>query len=235
MSKAKKPINNKSASSAPAKKTTTINKGKFHIEFKNAAQKMAWAGFQEHDILFISGSAGVGKSFLATAFAISEVLQGNKEKIILTRPVVEAGEKLGFLPGTAMEKLDPYMTPLYQCIEKLTLPNSPQREKINQSIVVAPIAFMRGTTYDNAICIFDEAQNATMMQLKLFLTRIGENCKMIINGDPSQSDLNTQHVALLEVMEKLHSIPGIGILKFKDEDIVRNPIISKIIARLGSC
>ena len=234
MSKAKKPINK--SSSVPAKKSTSSsNKGKFHIEFKNAAQKMAWAGFQQHDILFISGSAGVGKSFLAMAFAISEVLQGNKEKIILTRPVVEAGEKLGFLPGSFEEKIGPYMTPLYQCIEKLTEKDSPQRAIVQQAIEVAPIAYMRGVTFDNAVCIFDEAQNATMMQLKLFLTRIGENCKMIVNGDPSQSDLNTRDVALVEVIEKLHSIPGIGVLKFKDEDIVRNPIISKIIEKLGTC
>lgn len=206
---------------------------RFHIEFKNAAQKMAWAGFQQHDVLFLSGPAGTGKSFLATAFAINEVLQGNKRRIILTRPIVEAGENLGFLPGDFRDKVDPYMMPLYDCIHQLTGENNPQRDAVNAAIEVAPLAFLRGRTFTNAICILDEAQNATMSQLKLFLTRMGENTKLIINGDPSQSDLGSKHMALSDTIEKLEHIPGVGVIRFKADSIVRHPLIAKIIESLG--
>lgn len=206
--------------------------GRFHIEFKNTAQKLAWAGFQQHDILFMCGPAGTGKTFLATAFAINEVLQGNKKRIILTRPIVEAGESLGFLPGDFKEKVNPYMTPLYDSIEKLVGRDNPQRDLIDSVIEVAPIAFMRGRTFDDAVCIFDEAQNATMMQLKLFMTRLGENSKLIIDGDPTQSDLGLPQIAMMDVIARLENVPGVGILKFKSDSIVRHPLVSKIIERL---
>lgn len=206
--------------------------GKFHLEFKNLSQKLAWAAFQQNDILFLTGPAGSGKTFLAMAFAINEILQGNKKRIILTRPIVESGESLGFLPGDFMEKVNPYMMPLYDSIYKLVGDDNPQRDLINQAIEIAPIAYMRGRTFDDAICIFDESQNATMMQLKLFLTRFGENSKIIITGDPSQSDLGGP-VALVDVMSKLESLQGIGMIKFKADSIVRHPLIGKIVEKLG--
>lgn len=205
----------------------------FHLEFKTPAQKMAWASFQQSEILLLLGPAGVGKSFLAMAFAINEVLARRKSKIILTRPIVEAGESLGYLPGTFDEKVAPYMLPLYDCLTKLVgPPHSGQREIINQCIEVAPLAYMRGRTFDDAIVIFDEAQNATFQQLKLFLTRIGDNTKLIVNGDPQQSDLPGP-VALVDVMERISDVAGVGIVNFKGDQIVRHSIINKLLERLA--
>ena len=206
--------------------------GSFHINFKNDAQKLAWASFQQHDVLFLIGPAGTGKSFLACAFAVEQLLNKQKEKIVLTRPIVEAGESLGYLPGEFEEKVHPYMMPMYDCIDKLVgYGDSPQRDRVERCMEIAPVAYMRGRTFDNAVCIFDEAQNATMMQLKLFLTRFGENSKVIITGDPMQSDLPGD-VALSNVMHRLSGVPGIGVLQFKDKHIVRHPLVGQIIQNL---
>lgn len=208
-------------------------KQSFHLEFLNAAQKIAWAAFDRHDVLFLLGPAGVGKSLLACAFAINAVLSKSKKRIILTRPVVEAGEKLGFLPGDLVEKLDPYMMPIYDHIDKLVGRDNVQREIVDRAIEIAPIAFMRGRNFCNSVCIFDEAQNATKAQLKLFLTRLGENSKMIITGDPFQSDLFTKgDVDLTDVVKKLESVSGIGIVSFKADSIVRHPLIAAILEKL---
>jgi phosphate starvation-inducible PhoH-like protein len=213
--------------------TKSRGQGRFHIEFKNATQKLAWAGFQQNDILFLCGPAGVGKSYLAIAFAINEVLQKNKKRIILTRPIVESGESLGYLPGDFHEKVNPYMMPLYDCIKKLVGDNNPQRDIINAAIEVAPLAYLRGRTFDDAVCILDESQNCSMMQMKLFLTRFGEDSKIIITGDPTQSDLGGAQVALSDVIYRLENVPGIGIVKFDNESIVRHPLVGKILDRLG--
>lgn len=205
--------------------------GHFHIEFKNDAQGLAWAAFKQHDVLFLTGPAGTGKSFLACAFAIEQILNKERKKIVLTRPIVESGESLGFLPGEFEEKVHPYMMPMYDCIDKLVGKEGPWREKINSAMEVAPLAYMRGRTFDDAVCIFDEAQNASMMQLKLFMTRFGENSKLIITGDPTQSDL-VGDVALVNVMHRLNSVDGIGMVQFKPQQIVRHPLISKIIEKL---
>lgn len=210
----------------------TGNGSKFHLEFLHPSQKMAWAGFQQHDVLFLIGPAGVGKSHLATAFAINEVLQRRKEKIILTRPIVESGESLGYLPGDLEEKVNPYMLPLYDCMKKLGGDNNTQRDIIKSAVEVAPLAYMRGRTFDDAVCIFDEAQNATKAQLKLFLTRFGKNSKVIITGDPLQSDLRTPDVPLVDVMRRLETLPGIGIVVFKKDSIVRHSLVSSILERL---
>lgn len=205
--------------------------GTFHIEFKNDAQGLAWAAFKQHDLLFLSGPAGCGKTFLACAFAIEQILNRERKRIILTRPIVESGEKLGFLPGEFEEKVHPYMMPMYDCMDKLVGKEGPWRDRINGAIEVAPLAYMRGRTFDDAICIFDEAQNASLMQLKLFMTRFGENSKIIITGDPTQSDLPGD-VALSNVMHRLHSVPGVGMVQFKSQQIVRHPLVSKIIEKL---
>lgn len=205
--------------------------GSFHIEFKNEAQGLAWAAFKQHDVLFMTGPAGTGKSYLACAFAIEQILNRERKKIVLTRPIVESGESLGFLPGEFEEKVHPYMMPMYDCIDKLvgrSTDNSPWRDRIDQAVEVAPIAYMRGRTFDDAVCIFDEAQNASLMQLKLFLTRFGENSKIIITGDPTQSDIGGD-VALTNVMHRLQSVPGVGIVQFKAAQIVRHPLVGKII------
>jgi phosphate starvation-inducible protein PhoH and related proteins len=204
--------------------------GPYHLEFLNQAQKMAYGAFDQHDVLFLLGPAGSGKTHLACAFAISEIINRKRRKIILTRPIVEAGESLGFLPGTFEEKVTPYMMPMYDCIEKMVGREGPQRDIINKSMEIAPVAYLRGRTFDNAVCIFDEAQNATKMQLKLFMTRFGVNSKIIITGDPMQSDI--PNPALMDVVKSLEDLNGIGIIHFKANSIVRHPLIAGILERL---
>lgn len=228
----------KSAKAAKAEKQTqqqAAAAGKrqpFHLEFKNQAQKMAWAAFDQHDVLFLLGAPGTGKSHLAMAFAISEILAKRKKKIVLTRPIVEAGESLGYLPGDINEKTLPYMLPLFDCMERCLGPAGPQRDIINKSVEVAPLAYMRGRTFPDAVCIFDEAQNATYAQLKLFLSRFGENSKVIITGDPMQSDLHPRDRALMHVVDKLSALKGIGIINFKASSIVRHSLIGAIMEKL---
>jgi len=207
--------------------------GNFHIEFKNDSQKFAWHSFQQHDVLFLIGPAGCGKTFLACAFAVEQLLNKEKKRAVLTRPIVESGESLGYLPGEFEEKVHPFMLPMYDCLDKLIGRDTPERDKLNQFTEVAPIAYMRGRTFSDSVCIFDEAQNATMMQLKLFLTRFDDNSKIIITGDPSQSDLPGD-VALLEVMNKIKDVTGVGIVEFGPQSIVRHPLVSKIIEKLES-
>lgn len=210
-----------------------VKKQQFHVEFLNAAQKLAWSAFDQHEILFLLGSAGTGKSHLACAFAISEILAKRKQKIVLTRPTVEAGgESLGFLPGSASEKVHPYMIPLYDCMDRCLGQFSPQRELINKSIDLSPLCFMRGRTFHDAVCILDEAQNCNYGQIKLFLTRFGQNSKVIITGDPMQSDLHPKDRALMNVVERLSGLKGVGIIDFKPSSIVRHPLIAGILERL---
>lgn len=221
---------------ATKKATTTRSRArragsKFSVEWKNASQKLAWIEFQRHDIVFLTGPAGVGKTHLAMAFAISEVLEKKKKKIVLTRPIVEAGESLGFLPGEFEEKVHPYILPCLDIVSKMTGGDAQSKEIIAKSIEIAPVAYMRGRTFEDAICIFDEAQNATLTQLKLFLTRFSDDSKLILTGDPNQSDL--QHdPALVGVMEKLQTLKGVGSVEFQRKDIVRHPLIADILERL---
>lgn len=205
----------------------------FHLEFLTAAQKIAWAAFDQSDVLFLLGEAGTGKSYLAVAFAVSELLAGRSKRIVLTRPVVEAGEKLGFLPGFQDQKLSPYLSPLYDCLGELVGFDGPGREKIQNRVEIAPLAYIRGRTFRNAVCIFDEAQNATFAQLKLYLTRLGQGSKMIITGDPSQTDLRPGESALAEVVGRLSSVPGIGVVQFGTDSIVRHDLIAKILEKLN--
>lgn len=178
----------------------------------------------------MSGTAGTGKTYLAMAFAVNEILQKRRRRIILTRPIVEAGESIGFLPGDISEKVNPYMMPLFDSLHKLVGSDNPQRDAVNAALQVVTLGFMRGMTFDDAVCIFDEAQNATRDQFKLFLTRFGENSKIIITGDPGQSDLPGP-VALVDVMRRLETLPGVGMVEFPQEAIVRHPLVSGILDR----
>lgn len=189
-----------------------------------------------NDITFLLGSAGSGKTFLAMSYAINAVLTKQAEHIVLTRPIVEAGEKLGFLPGTFGEKVNPYMQPLYDTMDLLLGKQSAKREIINKAVVLAPLCYMRGRTFNNAVCIFDEAQNAHYSQLKLFLSRFGQNTKVVVTGDPDQSDLYdngySEYVALREVTNRLKDVRGIGIYEFEHADVVRHPLVAQILSRL---
>lgn len=207
----------------------------YKIEKLNDMVEMQCITINSPDRLFLVNEFIVThNTFLAMAFAINEVLQGTKKKIILTRPIVEAGEHLGFLPGDFNEKVHPYMVPLYDCIHKLVGSDNIQRDIIDNCIEVAPLAYLRGRTMDDAVCILDEAQNTTMAQMKLFLTRLGENSKMIVNGDPTQSDLGIRPVALSVIIKKLQSVPGIGVINFGNECIVRHPLVGAILKELES-
>jgi phosphate starvation-inducible PhoH-like protein len=202
------------------------------IRLRTENQNKAWKLLEKKDISVLLGSAGSGKTFLAMAYAINAVLSKQCEKIVLTRPIVEAGEKLGFLPGTFGEKVNPYMQPLYDTMEILLGKQGKQREIINKAVVLAPLCYMRGRTFNDSICIFDEAQNATYTQLKLFLSRFGVNTKVIITGDPEQSDLFRADIPLMNVVEKIHDISGVGLLQFTTKDVVRHPLVAKVLERL---
>lgn len=207
-------------------------KSQFNLEFLNSEQRLAYEQFDKNDVLFLLGPAGSGKSHLACAFAISEILAKRKKKIVLTRPIVEAGESLGFLPGSFEEKVHPYMLPMYDCIERCVGRDGPQREFINKAIEIAPVAYLRGRTFLDAVCIFDEAQNATLMQMKLFLTRFGQNSKVIVTGDPNQSDLRGGSRTLVDIVNKLKGVKGISVIEFSANSIVRHPLIAEILSRL---
>lgn len=202
------------------------------IEWRTPGQKTAWQLMEKNAITFLLGSAGSGKTFLAMAYAINEVIQQRRSQIILTRPIVDAGEKLGFLPGSFGEKVNPYMQPLYDTMDLLLGKFSKTREQVNKAIVLAPLCYMRGRTFHDAICIFDEAQNATYAQLKLFLSRFGQNTQVLVTGDPKQSDLPGPDVALLDVVDKLKGVPSIATHRFSNDDIVRHPIVAAILRRL---
>lgn len=185
---------------------------------------------KESTMVFGVGPAGTGKTFLAVAQAVSMMLERKVDKIILTRPAVEAGENLGFLPGDLKEKIDPYLRPLYDALNDM-LPSDVVRKKLEtEEIEIAPLAYMRGRTLSNAMVILDEAQNTTPMQMKMFLTRLGENSKMVINGDLSQTDLpRGVESGLAQSIRILESVDEIKIVKFTDKDVVRHGLVSKII------
>ena len=185
---------------------------------------------RESDIVMALGPAGTGKSFLAVSVAITLLMEKKVERVILSRPAVEAGEKLGFLPGDMKEKVDPYLRPLYDALYELFGFEKIDKKIESGEIEIAPLAFMRGRTLKNCFAILDEAQNATETQIKMFLTRIGENSKLAVNGDPSQVDLiNKAHSGLIKSKNILSQIEEIKIVEFDHSDVVRHPLVSKII------
>ena len=185
---------------------------------------------KENDIVMSLGPAGTGKSFLAVSVAITLLMEKQIDRVILSRPAVEAGEKLGFLPGDMKEKVDPYLRPLYDALYELFGADKIDRKIETGEIEIAPLAFMRGRTLKNCFAILDEAQNATETQIKMFLTRIGENSKLVVNGDPSQVDLiNKSHSGLIKSKNILKKLEEIKIIEFDHNDVVRHPLVSKII------
>tara|TARA_B100001093_G_C26723525_1_gene968886 strand:- start:221 stop:1225 length:1005 start_codon:yes stop_codon:yes gene_type:complete len=185
---------------------------------------------KENDIVMSLGPAGTGKSFLAVSVAVTLLMEKKVDRVILSRPAVEAGEKLGFLPGDMKEKVDPYLRPLYDALYELFGSDKIDKKIENGEIEIAPLAFMRGRTLKNCFAILDEAQNATETQIKMFLTRIGENSKLVVNGDPSQIDLiNKSQSGLIKSKDILKNLNEIKIIEFDHKDVVRHPLVSKII------
>jgi len=185
---------------------------------------------KENDIIMSLGPAGTGKSFLAVSVGVTMLMEKKIDRVILSRPAVEAGEKLGFLPGDMKEKVDPYLRPLYDALYELFGADKIDKKIESGEIEIAPLAFMRGRTLKNCFAILDEAQNATETQIKMFLTRIGENSKLVVNGDPTQIDLiNKTQSGLIKSKNLLKDIDEIKILEFDHNDVVRHPLVSKII------
>ena len=197
---------------------------------RSKKQKEYVQSLKTNQIVISLGPAGTGKTYLAVAVALSMLLEKKVERIILSRPAVEAGEKLGFLPGDMKEKIDPYLRPLYDALYDLLDYEKIQRKIESGEIEIAPLAFMRGRTLKNSFAILDEAQNATETQIKMFLTRIGENSKLVVNGDPSQIDLqNKSHSGLIKSQTILKNIKGISIVNFDHKDVMRHPLVTKIV------
>ena len=200
------------------------------VEAKNNGQRKYLDQLIKHDIVFSVGPAGTGKTFLAVAFAVAALERNEIDRIILCRPAVEAGESLGFLPGDLKEKIDPYLNPLYDSLRFLLNENKILKYLKNKSIEVAPLAYMRGRTLDNAYIILDEAQNATLMQMKMFLTRLGVGSRAIITGDITQIDLKkSSESGLVQVLDILKNVEGIGFAMLNAQEIVRHPLVMEII------
>ncbi len=197
---------------------------------RSEKQKEYVRALKESEIIISAGPAGTGKTFLAVAVALTMLLEKKIERIILSRPAVEAGERLGFLPGDMREKVDPYLRPLYDSLYDLLDFEKIQKKIEVGDIEIAPLAFMRGRTLKNSFAILDEAQNATDTQIKMFLTRIGENSKIVINGDPSQIDLPNKSLSGLNRSKKLLGhLKEISVVDFDHTDVVRHPLVSKIV------
>ena len=184
----------------------------------------------DHELVIGLGPAGTGKTYLAVAKAVERLVRGEVDRIVLSRPAVEAGEQLGFLPGTMREKVDPYLRPLYDALHDMLPSNQVARRLESGEIEIAPLAFMRGRTLANAFVILDEAQNTTAVQMKMFLTRLGENARMVVTGDLSQVDLpRGTRSGLRDAIDVLAGIEGVGIMAFTDRDVVRHPLVGRIV------
>lgn len=200
------------------------------IQGRSVNQQKLVKAFQENDLTFALGPAGTGKTYVAIALAVRALKNREVRKIILSRPAVEAGEKLGFLPGDMKDKIDPYLQPLYDALEDM-IPANKLREYMETNVIqIAPLAFMRGRTLSEAVIILDEAQNTTTHQIKMFLTRLGLNAKMIITGDITQIDLpHSQVSGLVQALKVLRDVPGIGRVQFDKKDIVRHHLVQRIV------
>jgi phosphate starvation-inducible PhoH-like protein len=203
---------------------------KRHVQARTPVQAAYMRAMERHELVFGLGPAGTGKTYLAVAQAVSMMLKGEVDRIVLSRPAVEAGERLGFLPGDLKEKVDPYLRPLYDALYDMLPGDQVVKKLASGDIEVAPLAFMRGRTLANAFVILDEAQNTTPMQMKMFLTRLGEHSRMVITGDLSQIDLpGGSPSGLKEALHVLEGVEDIGIVHFSDRDVVRHPLVARIV------
>ena len=201
-----------------------------HIKARSPAQATYMEAILQDELVFGIGPAGTGKTYLAVCAAVSMLVSGQIDRIILSRPAVEAGERLGFLPGDMKEKVDPYMRPIYDALYENLPADQVNRKLENGEIEVAPLAFMRGRTLKNAFILLDEAQNTTPVQMKMFLTRLGENSRMVINGDLSQIDLpRGQKSGLRDAIHTLEGVKGISTCRFTESDVVRHALVSRIV------
>ncbi|MCI6519492.1 MAG: PhoH family protein [Prevotellaceae bacterium] len=200
------------------------------IRAKTENQQMLVKAYNKQDLMFVVGPAGTGKTYTAIALAVKALKNKEVRRLILSRPAVEAGEKLGFLPGDMKEKIDPYLRPLYDALEEMIQPARLKEMLEDGTIQIAPLAFMRGRTLSDAVVILDEAQNTTSAQIKMFLTRMGSNTKMIVTGDCTQIDLPVaQRSGLEEAMRILKGVKGISLIEMNKKDIVRNPLVTRIV------
>lgn len=210
------------------------NHGKI-IKARTVNQRMLVSLYEENDLLFAIGPAGSGKTYTAIALAVRALRNKEVRRIILTRPAVEAGERLGFLPGDMKEKLDPYLQPLYDALHDMIPPRKLQEFMEDGTVQIAPLAFMRGRTLDNAFVILDEAQNTTFNQIKMFLTRMGKNAKFIVTGDVTQIDLpRKQDSGLIKATSILNDVSGISVVRFDSRDIIRHRLVKYIVNRFDS-
>jgi phosphate starvation-inducible PhoH-like protein len=207
-----------------------INLRKRSVRARTAAQDAYIRALRRHPLVFGTGPAGTGKTWLAVAHAVQLFERKEVDRIVLSRPAVEAGERLGFLPGDMREKVDPYLRPIYDALYDLMDARIVERALQTGEIEIAPLAFMRGRTLSNAVVILDEAQNTTSMQMKMFLTRLGENSRMIVTGDPSQVDLPSgQTSGLAEATRLLRNVEGIGHVVYTAEDVIRHELVARIV------
>jgi phosphate starvation-inducible PhoH-like protein len=200
------------------------------IVARTLGQRNYLEAIQKHDVVFGIGPAGTGKTYLAVAMAVSALKKEQVDRIILTRPAVEAGEALGFLPGDLQQKITPYLRPLYDALHDMLEPEELERYVARETIEIAPLAYMRGRTLSNAFVILDEAQNTTPVQMKMFLTRLGEGSRMVVTGDPSQVDLAPgARSGLADALEALRGLDNIGVVHFTEKDVVRHPLVARIV------
>ncbi len=201
-----------------------------HITPRSAGQKAYISALHERELVFGIGPAGTGKTYLAVAVAVTMLTSGVVDRIVLSRPAVEAGEHLGFLPGDMRDKIDPYLRPLYDALYDLLPPDQVVKRLNTGEIEIAPLAFMRGRTLANAFVILDEAQNTTQVQMKMFLTRLGENSRMVVTGDLSQIDLPSNSISgLSHAARTVDKIDGVAVVRFTDEDVVRHSLVTRIV------
>jgi phosphate starvation-inducible PhoH-like protein len=208
---------------------------KRRIAARSAGQAVYVKAMRENELVFGLGPAGTGKTYLAVAAAIDLLMAGKVERVILSRPAVEAGERLGFLPGDLRDKVDPYLRPIFDALNDMLPADQLQKRLASGELEVAPIAFMRGRTLAHAFVILDEAQNTTPVQMKMFLTRLGEGSRMVVTGDPSQVDLPAgSRSGLADALEALRGLDNIGVVRFTEKDVVRHPLVARIVGAYDS-
>jgi len=218
----------------PLQDQPAIRTRKGAIAARSHAQSAYIEALARHEMVFGVGPAGTGKTYLAVAQGVALLQAGRVDRIVLSRPAVEAGERLGFLPGDMKEKVDPYLRPLYDALHDMMPTEQVKRRMEAGEIEVAPLAFMRGRTLAHCYAILDEAQNTTPAQMKMFLTRMGEGSRMVITGDPSQVDLPPgQKSGLVEALSILQGVEGIAVARFADSDVVRHPLVGRIVTAYG--